>query len=336
MSNSVDTLRTPLNFNIKDQLIIRKACEKPLSFKPRLLQEQNVFVTRSGIGMKNFKLLEGTIPKYPGKRRHFFKYALINFFLRKKIKLSKPVLLVHNHWSSGYYHWLGEAVPRLMLAEERLKDCPLLLPENYPSFAVESLKMFGVKEVFRIPVKQNLQIEHLIIPENPPYTAVFYREAIVNLRERAHAFILKNKENEINLGEKIYVYRGRSESRNVSNSIEVKSFLEKKGFAIIDFEDYNFWQQVSIMYHARIFISVHGAGLTNQIFMKEKGYVYEFQKEVYAGEEYSSTYYRLTQVLNHNYLYQFCPPENIKDSIYKANIHVDLKELEKNLAIVPN
>ena len=336
MSNIFGGLKPPLNFHIKDQILFQKVCEKPLSFNPRLVQRQNIFITRSGIGMKNFKLLEETIPKYPGKRRHFFKYAFLNFFLRKRIKISGPAIIVHNHWSSGYYHWLIEAVPRLMLAEKLLKESILILPENYPFFTFEILRMFGIKEILLIPVKKNIVVEHLIIPENPPYTAVFFKEAIINLRKRAHAFILKNKENEINLGEKIYVYRGRSGSRNVLNSIEVNSFLEKKGFAIIDFEDYNFYQQVSIMYHARIFISVHGAGLTNQLFMKEKGYVYEFQKEVYAGEEFSGIFFKLSQILNHNYLYQFCTPENSSDSIYKANIHVDMKELEKNLSIIPN
>ena len=336
MTNIFGELQPPLNFNIKDLGLFRKVCEKPLSFNPRLVKRQNIFVTRSGIGMKNFKLLEETIPKYPGKRRHFFKYALINFCIRKKIKISGPAILIHNHWSSGYYHWLIEAVPRLILAEGLLKEYPLLLPENYPSFALEILQMFELKEIFLIPAKQNILVEHLIIPENPPYTAVFYKEAILYLRKRAHEFILKNEENMVDLGEKIYVYRGRSGNRTISNNDEVKSFLEKERFTVIDFEEYNFWQQVSIMYYARIFISVHGAGLTNQVFMRENGYVYEFQKEVLMGEEYSGIYFKLSQVLNHSYLYQFCTPENSKDSIYKANIHVDMKELEKNLAIIPN
>ncbi len=334
MKYSFDELRRPLNIQGKDEIYFKKACEIPLFYYPDLLYEQDVFVCRSGIGMKNFQLINATIPLYPGKKKHFYKYSLFNFFFRKKIKISESALLIHNHWSSGYYHWFGEALPRLILVEELLKDHILLVPENYPDFAFESLRMFKIKEIFKVPVYRNLIVKNLKIPENPPYTAVFDEQAILQLRERAHDFIKENKFNNLNLGEKIYVYRGRSTNRLILNSQEVENCLMENGFVAIDLEEYSFWQQVSIMYHARILVSVHGAGLTNQIFMKEQGYVYEFQKMIFGNEEYSSTYYKLSLVLNHIYLYQFCVPEHRKDSIYIANIHVDLSELEKNLTLI--
>src|SRR5690349_14256871 len=97
----------------------------------RTIVGHNIFLTRSGIGMKAFRLIDETIHRYPGKRKHFWRYALLQFFVRGKIKLRGQYVVIHNHWCPGYYHWITEALPRLLSVRDQVKDRILVLPLSF-------------------------------------------------------------------------------------------------------------------------------------------------------------------------------------------------------------
>ncbi|WKZ75987.1 MAG: hypothetical protein QY303_03640 [Vicingaceae bacterium] len=81
---------------------------------------------------------------------NFYKYSLFKKVTeKKKIFKNGNYLIVHNHWSSGYHHWVTEALVRLSNVESRNYD--LILPENYPNFAFDSLETF---QFVPIPTKE--------------------------------------------------------------------------------------------------------------------------------------------------------------------------------------
>jgi len=292
-----------------------------------IVEYQNVFLTRSGIGLKRLRLIQETIHHYKGKRRHFLLYALFQYFFKKKIKLHGRYLIIHNHWCPGYFHWITEALPRLFTVRKNIPDRILVLPDSFKDKVCESIDPFFKGEVLWIPKNINLFIDNLLIPENPPLSGKYDREILLELRE---IYQKESMTKQINIPKhnKIYVSRSKSTRRKVVNENELILLLKKNGFAVIHFEDYSFWEQVAMMHHTNVLISAHGAGLSNCLFMKPGNRVIELQKEAKFGEYIDVLYKDLAEICGLNYDVLYCQPIHEKESIYVADIIVNLRHFE--------
>ncbi len=292
----------------------------------KIINYQNIFLTRSGIGLKHFKLVEETIHQYKGKRKHFLQYALYQFFFKRKIRLKGKYFVIHNHWCPGYYHWITEALPRMLRTESLVGDRVLVLPESFKEGLYDSLQPLYSGPVFWIPQNKNLRIENLLVPENPPFSGQYDANIFFQLREKYLMSL-----NQMNLGvstnRKIYISRSKANRRKVVNEKEITDALIGQGFSIVNFEDYTFWQQVLLMSCAELVVSIHGAGLTNLLFMKENGGVIELQKKPNQSEEVDVLYKDLANVMKLNYKVLMCESALANESIYTADIVVNLNQL---------
>src|SRR6185295_8017269 len=111
--------------------------------------------------------------------------------------------------------------------------------------------------------------------------------------------------------------RLRTNRRRVLNEAEVSGLLREYGFVTLYFEDYTFEKQVHLSSNATMLISIHGAGLTNMLFMKEKASVLEFRPK---NDHTNLCYYALASALDLNYYYQFGeagdPTQSIHDDLF--------------------
>src|SRR5687768_9938573 len=148
----------------------------------RIFQHLWVFLTRSGIGLKGFRLIDETIHLYKGKRSHFLRYGLFQFIFRKKITLRGKYFVIHNHWCPGYYHWITEALPRLYRVHTFIDQYVLLLPESFKGMPLDSIGPLYNKEIYWIPMNKNLIVESLMIPENPPFSGIYDKDIFFELR----------------------------------------------------------------------------------------------------------------------------------------------------------
>lgn len=287
-----------------------------------------VFLTRSGIGLKDLRLIEETIHQYKGKRNHFWKYALFQFIFRKKIKLRGKYFIIHNHWCPGYYHWITEALPRLFHVRAFLDHHILLLPESFKGMPLDSIEPLYGKEVYWIPMNKNMVLESLMIPESPLASGVYEKEIFFKLRNLySEAVMEKNIKKKF--GSKIYASRSKALRRKVANENEVTATLAEYGFTIINFEDHSFWEQVAMMQQADVLVSVHGAGLSNVLFMREGSRVIELQKEpVNMGEAVDVLYKDFSKVMRVKYDVLFCKPVNKNEALYQADIIVNWQSLK--------
>lgn len=324
----------PINLSAKNKVVFERFTFYEV-VEPCIKEYNNIYITRSGIGLKNFSLVKDTIHPWGYATRYFLKYALVNFVFRKTIKLKKEkYILIHNHWSKGYFHWLMEAMHRLWLAKDLLHECILLFPEDYSSpFYNECLEPFGVKRKFIIPKKSGVKVENLIIPATQ--LGEYHPQITNDIRKLYHDYLFKNKHHK-NFGERIYVSRKKANQRKVENEDEVIELLKKYDFNIIYFEDCSFWDEVSIMYYAKYFITIHGAGIANIQFMHANGHVLELYKELNDPQNdlFIREYLFLASILGLKYYTQFCPSMNKNESSFKANIFVDLSELQDNVELM--
>ena len=225
-------------------------------------------------------------------------------------------------WSSSYFHWISDALPRLhTLTKHKDNDIKVLLPSFYQNleYVQSSLQSFSNLQIeyFSSPVMvKNLKIITHTAPSGNFYEPI--------LRELADSY----KKSSINLKKKrVYISRSHANRRTVSNEKALLKVLDKYHFETVYFEKLPFWEQVQLASQAEIILSNHGAGLVNTLFMKNGGKVIELRN---AFDHHNNAFFSLSSALQHSYYYLLCQPSSEMTNPHLAPVEVDTDML-KNL-----
>ena len=286
------------------------------------------FVTHSGIALKRFRLIPESVfhGLNPRITRHFYRYALYKYFTERRLRSTEPgLLLVHNHWGSGYHHWLTECLLKLQFVDP--SQYVVVLPEDYPGFAAETLAMFPFAGTLELPRGHGLRARSLTLIGNP-HSGHFNPAHLRVLKDT----ILKRFDGAAPRCERLYITRQRQALRRVENEDQVIETLQRYDFRVVDPGVLSFQEQVRLFSQCRVLVSVHGAGLTNCLFMPEGGRVLELYRALAARDDgMNACYWRLSTASNLNYYYQFCAHgENRGGDIDRVDIRVDIDKLKRN------
>jgi capsular polysaccharide biosynthesis protein len=183
------------------------------------------------------------------------------------------------------------------------------------------------------------------MPETRKWTFSFQAQIIKDTRIRLLDYALNFSTN--NDGpKKIYLTRSKRGVRCAENEMDVLDLLSKYGYSSVSFEDLSIWEQIVLMNQTTHLISIHGAGLSNLMFMQPNSCVLELINRPYAHAEYTFPFWKLANTVDLNYFMQLCDVVNEhdaklsfgknkggKDEIYlvNTNLIVDLKLLELNV-----
>jgi hypothetical protein len=288
---------------------------------------ENVRVTYEGVVLKNAKPFIPALP-HPIFRHKFG--VLYNLYSRlryskKSADPSKKYVLVYDFWSQkNYYHWCIDSLCRAWMVKEFLKEgYELLLPPKPASYVYDSLACFDLNDRTLVPKNTLLKIHSLSMMG---YAAGSGRHhpAILNkvrdlLLEKLDIHHDPTKNNQ-----RIYASRGRQSSRTVVNEEDLISLLERNGFRTVYFEGMSLAEQAGLMQHTSVFISSHGANMTNCLFLPDNAKVLELIND----RQPNFCYWSLCAGIRLAYYYQLCAIAT------SDHIRVDLPELEKNLALL--
>jgi len=276
---------------------------------------KNLILIPSGIGLKNLFLVKNTVFNNVNSG-HFYKYAIYKFFTQKTIKkrFNTTPYIIHNHWSSGYHHWITESLIRL-ISIDNYQNKTLLLPDNYPVFTYDSLKLLGVNTIHKFSVKANLKLESLEIPEHPN-SGHYDRSQLLSLKQLLLKYSIPS-----NIPF-IYITRKNAAKRKIENEDELVPILKKYNFKIIDADNLTIKEQISLFSSCKVLISIHGAALTNCLFMNEKTNLVELYK---SNAFINHCYERMTHQLNIHFTRLLC------GGGVNANTHVDVTHLVVNI-----
>lgn len=298
------------------------------SFPPIYLYTlKNIIVSPEGIAFKKLNIFEPSLLDISRKKIYNWKYLLGIIVKRKRNTLNKNdiYILAFDEWSGGYFHWMCDVLPRILAIDNQLHNCILLLPQRFSStFIIETLKIFNLKGIQRIPNKSIVNIKTLLLPTHIAPTGNYNPAIMFNLRDRLINYYNRK---DISFGDKIYISRKKAEYRYIINESEVENVIKKYGFKTIYFEDYTIMEQISIMRNTKYFVGIIGANLTNMMFMKEGGKVFLFNKNNNAAD---NCYFNLANVYNLHYYYQFCSYEDTRPGAY-WNLYVDIDLFKNNL-----
>lgn len=296
--------RYPKNVKVEDKWLFEKARET-VNPAVNYFRLNNILATAQGYYFEGYILSKKAFPLEIGLKyvfRYFIKAYLERFTSPIKKEEITSAFVCSDFWSHGYYHWLAEAVPRIYLVKDKInKDNPLLLPAKYEQipFIMEYLQVFGIPYVF-IPDSEGIRIRHLQLVSHTTKAAYFRPDLIQQVRKSILGQ-LGLKEHIAN--RKIYISRKNAIRRKLLNESALLPVLAEFGYDILNLEQYNWQKQVEICSRAKIMIGLHGAGLTNMLFMSSDSNVVELRRE---NDDYHNCYFTMSSALNHNYYYLMC------------------------------
>jgi capsular polysaccharide biosynthesis protein len=254
-------------------------------------------------------------------------------------KPGKKYLWVHDWFN--FYHWYGETVERIWAAKDILKDSIILLPAHYQrwKFVQYTLNNIPDIEVEYLPESDSntFYLKEVYLVSNKNYCD--HNDIAITNQIREHFTTPIKKKFNISgkPKRKIISVRKNVGTRNIANMQQVLEYLQPLGYEAIDFDAYEPEDQIKIMCETHVFLSVHGAGLTNMLFMPAGGHVLEMHRELRKKENqgvHSKIYWKQASALGINYSFLLCKPEDASTHYYEGNILVDMSELKEAISFI--
>ena len=228
--------------------------------------------------------------------------------------------MVHNRNSNGYFHWLTDTLPKIVYAKKKYNSFIIVLPRELRiKFILSSLKKLKIKFFF-LKKNKNYTFNKLVYIGNL-YPSGNPRKKFISDMKTLLSYKSKNKR-------RIYISRNKSHRRKISNEDELINLLKKFNFKTVYAEKISFDNQIKLFSSSNYVVGLHGAGLSNLIWMKEKSNILEIRPE---KDLYLNCYFNLASLLNINYNYIICSKKTKLRSSKNSDYKVDIKLLKKKL-----
>lgn len=301
-------------------------------------------VTRVGVCFKGLLPVSKSFYQYPyaAVRTIAIAYASLAKRETKRIPSShRPIGVIHSIWTAGYYHWVTESLPRLLSLKKEYPDCLIILPKSSKNYNIfgEFVEILTGEKPEYFPDESNISHSNVILASCPPKMAVLSDNYYCEVRDACLAAEGSN----MKAKRKLYITRKKSRGRRIINEAEVFEYLRFHGFEEVAFEDFSVREQIRISSESVAMVSIHGAGLTNMMFMPQGGSILElvprkrsFLREfnlVRMSSRHDPCYVRLASSLGHKYSVLECEPiDSSRRTSHMDDIFVDLDLLKVALA----
>jgi capsular polysaccharide biosynthesis protein len=202
--------------------------------------------------------------------------------------LSGDFTSIISRWNMGdnYFHWFMDGLTRLRHLEQFPANCRILIPKGLPPYAKRSLELLGLDDRLEETAGEDLKIERYwfagpsMLSGCPDPTGVAWLQQNLGQPKKP------------NPSELLYVDRIAA-TRNCTNSEEVREFFVQRGWSAVNPGTMSLDDQMNLFAGARGVVSLHGAALTNLLWMKPAGRVLELMPSkrrngCYAGLAYAA------------------------------------------------
>lgn len=267
-----------------------------------------------------------------GERGHW--RAAAERMLQKSSCFDAPALWITDNWSCGYFHWFGDALPRLEIAlrEYPAEELTLLLPYKFRRHAyfLESLQPFGLKHVRTLDRFERLRCRQLLFPSHVAPTGCYDSDVMQSLQRtfRRHSRRHSSHLEESPVHERLYISRRLATRRRIANEEEILPVLADHGFQTLVAEETPWQRQLQLAANARFLVSNHGAGLTNLLMMAAGSRVMEIREQ---QDQHLNCYFNLASASAVDYYYLLARRSDPGTSVHFADLVVDPLELDRAL-----
>lgn len=316
-----------------------------------------------GLLLKNSSMLSGSA--WMSKARHLNAFATVprqgrnlladeSFFRRMRDQsrphLSGLTLYAYVNVGGNFYHWHFEVLARIYeyLRSGSMGDVDRVFVGDVSpgSYKWDSLIALGIPEQkIATGISGDFTLESAVVPtlrartDRPllqglnPNGAVHYkgwtRDFCTNF---ADVMLKRKKPIAVESKKRLFVNRGKGENRRIINEAEVLSMFLDYGFEIIDASMLSYSEQMRLFSKAGIVFGIHGAGLTNCLWMQKGGALLELVPKSYPDVGYGV----LASLKGLSYVRIDCDTQGVNDSgtsnrllrSKNADIDVDIGKLE--------
>ena len=219
-----------------------------------------------------------------------------------------------------------DVLPKLISLPEKYGSGTLLLPKEYQeiSFITETLTLLNFDKIYYFNKNEIIKVQELIIPGIMAETGN-YNDRVVNLLrdELTYTFSHAKKQSL-----RILILRNQKLKRKIINENEIIELVNTYGFIVVCFEELPWREQVALIESCSLLIGLHGAGLTNMLFMRKGSSLLELRRK---GDHNNNCYFSLASALELNYFYQLCEVNDENISTQENDFLVDKDLLERNI-----
>jgi capsular polysaccharide biosynthesis protein len=320
--NKFNSVRTkPVNLKKEDIYLFENEFYK--SFKGSyMLFAKNVSINFLDLS-KYFRLI--SFSRHT-KMNKFNFYQNLKYFFMKSNVIESDQVVAKGSWildekSFHYFHWMCDALPRLVQIKNYTEEYPVLIPDKFMKyrFIKESLQEFDVNyKIYNASKKLN--VRKLLISSHVAPSGNYKKDIMLKINE---VFCKKYK---LVRHSKIWISREKSKHRKIINESKIKNILDRYGYRIIYPEDFSFNEQTKIFSEAKVVAGLHGGGLTNIIYLKENCILFEIRRE---GDVDNNCYFTLASDLGLKYYY--LNSQKLGNDLYVDNVNVDINDFERIL-----
>ncbi|MGQ9662788.1 MAG: glycosyltransferase family 61 protein [Kiritimatiellia bacterium] len=259
-----------------------------------LLEFRRVLVSPYGVIFRRGRVVAESVDYSRAWDRNaatFYKKILLGRIKR----FSGLSVVVHNSYYRNYYHWTLEALPRLYSIRDRLAEARVLLCAELEPFHLQSLELFRPATVGFIRRDELGYAEELLFPT--PVNSRYGQHNPTLLREMAAWIRARTPAPANDSAEKLrlYIVRVGDKPRRLANEEEVLDLVGRYGFRPVILERMSVTEQIALFSRAAQIIGVHGAGLSNMLYMTPPSLIVELMNERY----HNACYFNLASALGH-------------------------------------
>ena len=287
---------------------------------------RDVYASWHGVVFKNLRLFRPSISPLVTLESEFSAGFLLRQWKSQQVPTvgsNEVVGLAHGPWSVGnYYHWMIDTLPRLLFLQRHYPDCRLLVPDPLPASARQTVAIFGFKHLLPLTQGTVVKLPQLAVPDYAACSGYQDAAVIQPVRETVLRALGLSGERPAD-GRRIYVSRSRQPIRRLLNEAAIGPLLREYGFETVFFEDLTFEEQVRLLHGTSVLVGVHGANLTNMLFMAPHATVVELMNV--DPNAFNSCYYHLAFALKLDYYNVPCYAQERTPANANSNSHVTVE-----------
>lgn len=265
--------------------------------------------------------------------KSYLKSFFVMFKTRKITRLNN-ILYVTNSNSKNFFHWFLDVLPKLEFINKNCEEIfkfKIIIPnDNNNYFSKKSLEAFDLDFYYQKKNEIIIASQSILLPNIAP-TGNYRKDFVSKLSYRMRNHWISKRINKHNK-KRIYISRKNSKKRKIINEDEIIPILKNNNFIILDFDTLNFKEQLDYILDCEVLVSMHGAGLTHMLWMKDKSKVLEIRTRNNCND---NCYFSLASDLGHDYFYVTADKVDKKQSFHNSDVEINTKdfllELNKTL-----
>ena len=294
-----------------------------------LKKYNNVWVSSDAVVYKNGILVAETMASAENHNYYRLRYLVKKLLTgrKKSLNRNKKYLLVTDSWSVGHFHWICDVLPRLLSIRNHTKDFVLLLQDSSYTrkIALQSLQLL------------KLEFDDIILMSDGDSYNIreLYFVSKIAPSGWMHSVLMNELRNEFIAGKqtgnkRVYISRSKAAVRKILNEVMLVPVLKLYGFEVLHAEDLSLSEQIDIFSSADTIAGIHGAGLTNCIFMQPDSNIIELRRKENGPTNVG--YWHLADSLSQKYYYYNGVPDSNKPLVGRGcNLTIALDDFEDKI-----